>query len=270
MSLPTHTHPLWSDGSQAHGPSVTPALVAEFQAQTGFALPASLVASLQRCNGGRLRRNHLPAFRPTARWKKGLVVHGLMGLGYPEGLDWSATLIAEWGFVSPALVLCHGGPWAVLLDYRRCSAEGEPAVVFCDTDHEVAGRPAEWTIAPSFAAFEAQLEHLADRTRVAVAGDHSAETILAALRAAGAEDPVRGDYEGGHTLTLVGPDSVEPGPARLRALPNRRADGLLALPELPEHGWIVETTVSPPALEDHLRVLADALPGAALLLHRVG
>ena len=225
----------------------------------GLRLPPALVAALRDCNGGRLRRLHLPAVRPTPRFRSGLRLHGLAGVGYEEGLDWSPALIDEWGFPAPTLVLCHGGPWAALLDYRRCGPGGDPPVVFCDTDHEVAGRPAEWTVAPTFGALAASLEPLADRTQVAVPGDADRDAVLDALRSMGAEDPAREDYEGGVTLTLVGAESAEPGPARLRALPNRQADGTWAVPELPAYGWIVETTVTGAALDRHLDALERAL-----------
>lgn len=156
----------------------------------------------------------------------------------------------------------------MLLDYRRCGPEGEPPVVFCDTDHEVEGRPLEWTLAPSFAALEQRLQYVSSRTQVAVQGDHGCGVMLDALRAAGAEDPPREDYEGGYTLALVGPNSVEPGPARLRVVPNLRPDGTRNFPELPGHGWVVETTVAPEALFAHLQRLEAVLPGPAVLLHK--
>jgi len=254
-----HPHPLWSDPTRPHGPPLSDARLARFHDQVGLRLPAALIDALRGCNGGRLRRLHLPAVRPTPRFRGGLRLHGLAGVGYDEGLDWSPALIDEWGFPAPTLVLCHGGPWAALLDYRRCGPDGDPPVVFCDTDHEVAGRPAEWTVAPSFAALVEALEPLADRTRVAVPGPAERDAVLDALRSMGAEDPVREDYEGGFTLTLTGADSAEPGAARLRALPNRQLDGTWALPELPHHGWIVETTVTGPALDHHLDALQRAL-----------
>ena len=267
-----HAHPLWTDAGRPHGPPLTDELLARFHQRLGLRLPPALVAALQRSNGGRLRRTWLPEICPTPRWRGGLVMHNLGGVGYDEGLDWSPTLLDEWGFPGPSLVLCHGGPWAVLLDYRRCGPGGSPPVVFCDTDHEVSGRPVEWTVAPSFAALEAALRPLAERTRLALPGDPGLDAVLATLRAIGAEDPVHTDYEGGRTLALVGPDSAEPGPARLRALPNRRPDGTWVAPELADHAWLVETTVAPGPLDDHLDTLEGAFTEAGappLLLFRV-
>ena len=265
----SHEHPLWADADRPHGPPATDAVLRGFERRTGLTLPPALCAALQQSNGGRLRRSHLAGVQPTPRWKRGLNLHNLGGVGYEEGLDWSPTLVEEWGFPAPCLVLCHGGPWAMLLDYRRCGPEGDPPVVFCDTDHEVEGRPFEWTLAPSFAALEAALQYVSSRTQLAVEGDHDRQVILDALRAAGGADPAREDYEGGHTLALVGPDSLEPGPARLRAVPNRRPDGTWNFPELPGCGWVVETTVAPAGLAAHLARLEACLPGPAVLLHAV-
>lgn len=264
----SHTHPLWADAQRPHGAPLTDAMVQRFEARLGLVVPASLRHALLASNGGRLRRSHLPHARLTPRWSRGLNIHNLGGIGYPEGLDWSPTLLEEWGFPGPSVVLCHGGPWALLLDYRRCGPEGDPPVVFCDTDHEIAGRPAEWTVAESFAALEAQLTYVASRTQLAVETDAPLPELLTALRQAGAEDPAREDYEGGHTLALVGPDSVEPGPARVRVAPNARADGTWAFPELPQCRWFLETTVAPDELDPHLHRLEAALPGPAVLLHR--
>ncbi len=235
----------------------------------GLRLPDALIAALMQCNGGRLRRNRVAGFQPTPRWRRGLVLHGLAGLGYDEGLGWSAALCQEWGFPGPSLVLCHGGPWALLLDYRRCGADGEPAVVFCDTDHEVAGRPAEWTVAPTFADFLDRLDPVADRSMVALVSGCAWPVLRDALLAFGAEGPVREDFEGGLSLSLVGPESAETGVARLRALANRQPDGRLLLPERPDCGWLLETTVAPDALDDHLAGLQAALPGELILLYRV-
>ncbi len=265
----SHRHPLWADAGRSHGPPATEAALRGFERRTGLVLPPALCAALQVSNGGRLRRSHLAGVQPTARWKRGLNLHNLGGVGYEEGLDWSPTLVEEWGFPAPSLVLCHGGPWAMLLDYRRCGPEGDPPVVFCDTDHEVDGRPLEWTLAPSFAVLEAELRYVASRTQLAVEGDHERGVILDALRAAGAKGLAREDYEGGHTLALVGPNSIEAGPARLRAVPNRRPDGTWNFSDLPRCSWIVESTVAPAELETHLAQLEACLPGPAILLHKV-
>ena len=247
-----------------------PGGVERFEARFGLRLPASLVQALQVCNGGRLRRSCLPELRPGKRWGRGLVLHGLAGVGYEEGLDWSPGLSREWDYPGPSLVLCSGGPWAVLLDYRRCGADGEPAVVMVDTDHEVGGRPAEWTLAPSFAELEGGLRYLADRSQLALRSDAALETLLELLYRLGAEGPAREDYEGGWSLSLPGPSSIEPGPARLRVSQNRRLDGTLAFPELEQFGWIIESTVAIDEMDEHLSELEAKLPGELLLLHRVG
>lgn len=226
------------------------------EAALGLRLPDALVAALRGSNGGPLRRTLLPGVHTS---RKSLRVRDLSGIGYAEGLRLSPALCAEWDYPAPALVLSSEGPCAVLLDYRRCGAEGEPAVVYVDTDHEVDGRPAEWTLALDVGRFLAALRYDPGRAQVAVPAGIPLADLTSALRACGGSGPENEDYEGGRSLALVDVPSREPGVARLRSVPLARPDGTRWFPELSGHGWLVETAAVPTAartlfedLERHL------------------
>ena len=180
-----HAHPLFDRPAGAWGPPIDAGVCAEEQRRLGLRLPEALVSALQGCNGGLLRRTRLPGVHTSPRTRRGVQIRDIAGIGYPEGLRLSATLCAEWDYPEPALVLSSEGPSAVLLDYRRCGAQGEPAVIFVDTDHEVDGRPAEWTLALDLGAFLDALRYDPGRSQVAVPAGVSAARLESALRAVG-------------------------------------------------------------------------------------
>lgn len=240
-----HTHPLFDRADGAWGPPVDDAVRADEEARLGLRLPDALVSALAACNGGRLRRTRLPGVHTSPRTRRGLQIRDLSGIGYAAGLRLSAGLCAEWDYPVPSLVLSSEGPSAVLLDYRRCGALGEPAVVFVDTDHEVDGRPSEWTLALDIGTFLGALRYDPGRSQVAVPAGVGAAALEAALRASGGSGPINEDYEGGRSLAWVDAPSREPGVARLRSVPLGRPDGTRWFPELAGHDWLVETAAAP-------------------------
>ncbi|AKT41508.1 uncharacterized protein CMC5_057160 [Chondromyces crocatus] len=67
-----------------------------------------------------------------------------------DGEFGSAYLVQEWGYPDIGLVICDtpsGGHDTVMLDYRKCGAEGEPQVAYIDEDRSIL------TIAADFASF---------------------------------------------------------------------------------------------------------------------
>lgn len=255
-----HTHPLFDDPSLAWGPPLTDALVAEVEQTLGLALPADYVSALRACNGGRLRRTTLP----DGSFARRIHFRDLAGIGYPEGLEASARLCREWDYPTPSLVLSAEGPTALLLDYRRCGASGEPAVVFVDTDHEVDGRPAEWTLALDFGAFAAALSYWTRRTRFAVCGMVHADEVLDAAGAVGAVGSIREDHDGGQIRSLEGWTAAEPGPPLLRLLPAHRKNGSRRLAELDAPLFVAEVNVTAP--DAFVEQLAAVLPGRVVRL----
>ena len=242
MSPELHLHPLFDRPDGAWGPALVPGMREAEEAALGLQLPDALVDALGQSNGGRLRRTRVPGPNTSRALVR---VRDLSGIGYPEGLRVSAALCREWDYPQPCLVLSSEGPTAVLLDYRRCGPQGEPAVIFVDTDHEVDGRPAEWTLALDAGTFFASLRYDPGRSQVALPGSVEGSTLMTALRAVGGQGTPNSDHEGGRSLALVDVPSREPGVARLRSVPLARPDGTRWFPELPGHAWLVETAAEP-------------------------
>ena len=260
-----HDHPLFDDPSRPWGPPLPPALIDAAEGLLGLRLPASLTAALSVCNGGPLRRRALPALGGGAP-------HGLPdldGLGYSGGIEADAQRRAEWGFPAGCLAIHFDGPRAVMLDYRRCGPTGEPGVVWVNTDEEQAGRPVERALAPTLSALLSALRFAPTRCLIALQDGVDEDEALDRLQRAGAEGPVRRDHEGGRSLSRPGWDSVEPGVARVRLVPNARIDRTLRFPELPGAAWLLESTAAP-AHGPALWALAGQLCAAPLALHLPG
>ncbi len=248
-----YQHPLFDDPALAWGPSISETLVHRVEGALGLRLPDTYVADLQICNGGILRRTRCPGPRKLVRMRD------MAGIGYADGVELSAALCREWDYPTPSLVLSAEGPTAILLDYRRSGPHGEPAVVLVDTDHEVDGRPVEWTLAPDYAAFRDQLVYARDRTQVAVQGVAFHEEVLDAAESLGAVGRMRPDYEGGFTRALDGWTSRDEGPALFRVLLSQRPNGSRRMAELGPDVLVVETNVTD--IERFLRAFARCIPG---------
>jgi hypothetical protein len=248
-----YEHPLFDDPALAWGPPLTDVLVQQEEAALGLRLPRAYVADLQICNGGILRRSRCPGPKRLVRMRD------MAGVGYSDGVQLSASLCREWDYPTPSLVLSAEGPTAILLDYRRSGPHGEPAVVFVDTDHEVDGRPVEWTLAADYAVFREQLIYARSRTQVAVQGVAFHEEILDAAEALGAVGSTRPDYEGGFTRALDGWSSQDEGPALFRVLLAQRPNGSRRMAELGEDVLVVETNVTDK--ERFLTEFAQCIPG---------
>ena len=257
-----HDHPLFHDPSRAWGPPLTDALIGVAEGILGVRLPQALRLALARCNGGPLRRTTLrDGLGQTA-----LRLPDLDGIGYGQGLERSAACQREWGFPEGCVVLHTDGPRALMLDYRRVGPEGEPSVIFVDTDEEHAGQPAERPIAPQLAELLAGLRFQPARSLIALQDGLDEDDVLEALQRAGAEGPVRRDHEDGRSLSRPGWSSVEPGVARLRLLPNQRADRTLRYPEVARGALLLESTATG-AHTAALWALAAGLCPAPLALH---
>jgi hypothetical protein len=253
-----HTHPLFEDPTLAWGPPVTDSLVQRVESALGLALPAEFVADLRQCNGGYLRRSFIDGHRRPVQ------IRDLAGIGYADGVELSASLAREWDYPTPSLVLSAEGPTAILLDYRRSGPHGEPAVVFVDTDHEVDGRPVEWMLAATYAAFRARLQYRRSRTQIAVLDVAFREEVLEAATSMGAVGSVRPDHEGGFTRALDGWRSRDDGPALFRVLVSQRPDGSRRMAELGPNVLVVETNIQD--VDRFLSAFQAAIPGQHLRL----
>lgn len=75
-----------------------------------------------------------------------------MGIGCEDGVDGetgSQYLIGEWEYPDTGIVFSSEGHTAFMLDYSLCGPQGEPSVIYVDTDPELEVIP----LAADFAAF---------------------------------------------------------------------------------------------------------------------
>ncbi len=122
------------------GPPVTPESIGAAEESLGVRLPVSLVALLGERNGGALLRRCFPTPFATSWAPDHIGVDAILGVGGEWGIDselGSRYMIGEWGYPDVGVVFCStpsGGHDTVMLDYRECGPEGEPAVVYVDED----------------------------------------------------------------------------------------------------------------------------------------
>jgi SMI1-KNR4 cell-wall len=135
----------FTDDSYFTGPLLTSQMVKAAQASLGVRLPQRYIDLLSERNGGIPRCRCFPMKTPTSWSADHIEIAGLRGIGGEWGIDTteglgSADMIREWGYPDVGVVICEmpsGGHDVVMLDYRECGAEGEPAVAYVDEDRQV-------------------------------------------------------------------------------------------------------------------------------------
>jgi SMI1-KNR4 cell-wall len=145
---------VFDDSDYFSGPPVTPVAVRAAEASLGVSLPAAYVALLSERNGGSPNRRCFPTPFSTSWAPDHIGIDAILGVGGEWGIDsvglGSRDMVAERGYPDLGVVICampSGGHDSVMLDYRDCGPEGEPAVVYVDEDRV----PRQ--IASSFEAF---------------------------------------------------------------------------------------------------------------------
>lgn len=159
---------------------VTPELLRAAEKELGFRLPAAYVALMRSQNGGIPKRTCFPTREATSWAEDHIAITGFLGIGRNRtysllGRLGSRFMQEEWGYPTFGVCICDcpsGGHDMVMLDYRACGPEGEPAVVHVDQelDYRVT------FLAPDFETF---VRGLVDETVF----DTSAEELESALRA---------------------------------------------------------------------------------------
>ena len=145
---------VFDDSDYYTGPPVTPDAVGAAEVSLCVRLPASYVALLGERNGGSPNRRCFPTPFPTSWAPDHISIDAILGIGGEWGIDsedlGSHYMVAEWGYPDVGVAICampSGGHDTVMLDYRECGSEGEPAVAYVDEDRD----PRQ--IASSFQAF---------------------------------------------------------------------------------------------------------------------
>jgi hypothetical protein len=157
--IPKHLQGMFEEGEEGECPPLTASMVRAAETKLGYRLPATYVELMKVCNGGSLKRNVFP-IKKCPRWATDHVAfEQVMGIGGDWGIDGeagSAYLIAEWEYPGVGVVISSDGHTAFMLDYSKCGPEGEPRVIWVDTETGT-GKPDVVVLAPDFGTFLAKL-----------------------------------------------------------------------------------------------------------------
>jgi hypothetical protein len=130
----------WSrDTTYGVQPPLTNDAVAHAEEILGVRLPDALIELLRVQNGGSVSPDFaaFPTKERTSWADDHVPFDDVMGIGDREDslslLD-TPYLVREWGLPSPVVLLSGDGHYWVALDYRECGVQGEPSVVWLDTE----------------------------------------------------------------------------------------------------------------------------------------
>lgn len=141
----------------------TEELIASVEEELGYRLPDSYIGLMKLQNGGIPKNTCFPTSEATSWAEDHIAISGIMGIGREKSYSLcgdlgSRFMIEEWGYPDIGVVICDcpsAGHDVVMLDYRLCGREGEPAVIHVDQEDNY-----EITfLAGSFEAFIRGLVH---------------------------------------------------------------------------------------------------------------
>ncbi|RTQ44907.1 SMI1/KNR4 family protein [Hymenobacter gummosus] len=135
----------WDDSphaAQLTEPPPTDELIQSIEAELGYRLPAFYVALMRVRNGGMPRRTCFPTTQPTSWADDHVAITSISGIGRRQtlslgGAQGSQFMLDEWGYPAIGVVVgdCpSAGHDVIMLDYRACGPQGEPAVVHVDQE----------------------------------------------------------------------------------------------------------------------------------------
>ncbi|AIQ21203.1 glucan biosynthesis protein [Paenibacillus sp. FSL H7-0357] len=135
----------------------TEEMIASVEQELGYKLPASYIELMKLQNGGIPQNTCFPTGEATSWAEDHIAISSIMGIGREKSYSLcgdlgSRFMIEEWGYPDIGVVICDcpsAGHDVVMLDYRLCGREGEPAVIHVDQegDYEIT------FLAGSFEAF---------------------------------------------------------------------------------------------------------------------
>lgn len=119
-------------------------LILEIEKELGYKLPASYIYLMKQHNGGIPNNICFPTKTPTSWADDHIAISGIFGIGREKtyslcGELGSQFMIDEWGYPSIGIAICDtpsAGHDMVFLDYSKCGADGEPAVVYIDQEND--------------------------------------------------------------------------------------------------------------------------------------
>lgn len=119
-------------------------LLGSVEADLGYRLPAFYVALMRTRNGGAPRNTCFPTTKATSWADDHIAITRITGIGYEKrsslcGDLGSQFMLDEWGYPAIGVVVADcpsAGHDVVMLDYRACGPQGEPAVVHVDQEDD--------------------------------------------------------------------------------------------------------------------------------------
>lgn len=159
MPDPAVITPDWfTDSNYFSGPALTDDMIRSAESALGVKLPDAYLNLLRVKNGGTPRQNCFPTHEPTGWAEDHIQIDVIHGLSGRNGIDadlGSRYMIEEWGYPDVGVVIGYtpsAGHEAVMLDYSQCGEQGEPRVIYVDTE-TADGEPHIVVLASDFAAF---------------------------------------------------------------------------------------------------------------------
>jgi hypothetical protein len=163
MELPPDfdANAFWQDSDHAQQAYIeappSEELIRSVEAELGYQLPAFYVALMRQRNGGMPRNTCFPTTEATSWADDHIAITAICGIGRTKsvslgGEQGSQFMLDEWGYPAIGVVVCDcpsAGHDVVMLDYRACGPQGEPAVVHVDQEDDYRITP----LAPTFEAF---------------------------------------------------------------------------------------------------------------------
>ena len=161
MELPANfdAQRFWKADDYDTEPPPSAELIARMEADLGYRLPAFYVALMRTRNGGVPAATSFLLSAANGRAKERIVIITISGIGYEKraslgGMLSCAFMVECWGFPAIGVVVAdcpvpEDNIELVMLDYRACGPQGEPAVVHVDTEDDYHITP----LAPTFETF---------------------------------------------------------------------------------------------------------------------
>ena len=134
---------LFNDSAYFTGPPISEDMIINTEKILGYRLPMSYIHLLRIKNGGSLNIQCYPTNKSTPWGEDHLVIAGIYGIAGKLGIDTrfgSRHLIAEWGYPDIGIVIAgtpSSGHDAIMLDYSLCGLNGEPQIIYVNTETEV-------------------------------------------------------------------------------------------------------------------------------------
>lgn len=135
----------------------TAEMITSIEEELGYKLPADYIWFMQQQNGGIPVNTCYPTAMPTSWAENHVAITGIMGIGREKtyslcGDLGSNFMLEEWGYPAIGVVIADcpsAGHDVIMLDYRFCGKDGEPAVVHVDQEDDYYIT----FLAPNFASF---------------------------------------------------------------------------------------------------------------------